>query len=547
MVRNLAGWVALMICIGSGSAGAYKVENVSTGHTFTEGPVWTSRGTLLFSDIPGNKIWEVGDETTVFRTPSGNSNGLTFDREGRLIACEHSNRRVSRTESDGTITVLADRFEGKRLNSPNDAVVKSDGSIYFTDPPYGISHEQQELDFQGVYRIDPEGKLELLVKDFVRPNGLCFSPDEKLLYIADSSNLRHVRVFNVAEDGTLSGGEVFARITSDKGVPDGMKVDPGGRLYVAGPGGVWIFDTDGKHVETIETPETPANLAWGGRDGKTLYVTAVTSVYKVRPGKAMLSCDTYSLRDYFSQGKLDYLTVPAALKEMGIRGIAYNDIWMKSYDTAYLDSIKKACADAGVKITGLICDGNLATPSDAAWNAQIEENRKKMRAAAYLGAAIVRLDLGGLGDEEKDDTIGAQRCIDAFKKLLPLAKELNLKMTIENHGGVSKKADTILKVIKGSDPAWVGSCPDFGNWPDEVRYTETAKLASYAYHVHAKTHRFNEQGEDANKDYKRLLQMLRDADYTYAVSIEYEGSEDQMLGVKKTRDLILKHWPQLGE
>ena len=263
--------------------------------------------------------------------------------------------------------------------------------------------------------------------------------------------------------------------------------------------------------------------------------------------KAMLSCDTYSLRDYFNQGKLDYLTVPAALKEMGIPGVTYNDIWMKSYDTDYLDTIKKACADAGVKVVGLICEGNIATLDDAAWNAQIEQNRKKMRAAAYLGAAIVRLNLGGLGDEEKDDTIGARRCIDAFKKLLPLAKELNLKMTIENHGGVSKKADTILAVIKGSDPAWVGSCLDFGNWPDEVRCTESAKLAPYAYHVHVKTHDFNEQGEDVNKDYKRLLQLLKDANYKYAVSIEYEGGKDQMLGVKKTRDLILKYWPELSE
>ena len=281
MARYLVGWVVLIMFVGSGSAGSYKVEKVSTGYKFTEGPVWTSRGTLLFSDIPENKIWEIGKKTAVFRTPSGNSNGLTFDGEGRLIACEHSNRRVTRTEKDGSITVLADRFEGKRLNSPNDAVVKSDGSIYFTDPPYGITSEQQELDFQGVYRIKPGGELELLVKDFAKPNGLCFSPDEKLLYIADSSNLRHVRVFKVAQDGTLRGGEVFARISSEKGAPDGMKVDVEGRLYAAGPGGVWIFDTAGKHVDTIETPESPANLAWGGKDGKTLYMTAVTSVYKV--------------------------------------------------------------------------------------------------------------------------------------------------------------------------------------------------------------------------------------------------------------------------
>jgi len=265
------------------------------------------------------------------------------------------------------------------------------------------------------------------------------------------------------------------------------------------------------------------------------------------PRKPMLSCDTYSLRDYFGSGKLDFLTVPKAMKEIGISGVTFNDIWMKSYDTAYLDQIKKACADAGVKITGLICEGNLATTDDAKWNEQVEEDAKKIKAAAYLGAPIVRLNLGGLGDEEKDNTVGAERCIKAFNKLMPLAKELKVKMTIENHGGVSKHADTILKIIRGTDPKWVGSCLDFGNWPDDVRYTESAKLAPYAYHVHAKTHTFNDQGEDVNKDYKRLMQMLKDAKYKYAVSIEYEGGEDQMVGVKKTRDLILKYWPELAK
>lgn len=260
---------------------AIGIVKVSGGHEFTEGPVWSPRGTLLFSDIPANKIWELGREKKVFRSPSGNANGLTFDRQGRLIACEHGTRRVTRTEKDGSITVLAERYRGKRLNSPNDVVVRSDGSIYFTDPTYGISPDQQELDFQGVYRIKPDGELELLVKDFKMPNGLCFSPDEKKLYIADSSELRHIRVFDVARDGSLSGGKVFAKIT-EPGAPDGMKTDRNGCLYVAGPGGVWVFNSRGKHGKTIKVPETPANLAWGGTVGKTLYVTARTSVYKVR-------------------------------------------------------------------------------------------------------------------------------------------------------------------------------------------------------------------------------------------------------------------------
>ncbi|MGQ9454225.1 MAG: sugar phosphate isomerase/epimerase family protein [Armatimonadota bacterium] len=269
-------------------------------------------------------------------------------------------------------------------------------------------------------------------------------------------------------------------------------------------------------------------------------------IKEVEKRKPILSCDTYSLRTYISEGKLDYLSVPAKLKELGIPGVAFNDIWMKSYDISYLDQIKKACADAGIKITGLICEGNMATLDDEAWNKQIETNEQKMRAAAYLGASIVRLNLGGLGEEAKDDTINAERVIAAFKKLLPLAKELNIKMTIENHGGVSKKADTILKIIKATDPEWVGACLDFGNWPDEIRYSECEKLAPYAYHVHAKTHTFNDQGEDTNKDYKRLLQILKNANYKYAVSIEYEGPEDQIEGIKKTRDLILKYWPELA-
>ena len=201
----------------------------------------------------------------------------------------------------------------------------------------------------------------------------------------------------------------------------------------------------------------------------------------------ILSCETYSLRDSFDAGKLDYLTVPKVLKDMGIPGITYNSIWMKSYDNAYLDTIKKACADAGVKITGFIIEGNIATLDDAARTKQIAEDIKELKAAAYLGAPIVRINLGGAGTEEQDDTIGAQRCIDALNNdILPIAKQLKVKITLENHGGITKKADTIIKVIKGTDPKWVGSCLDFGNWPDEVRNSESAKLAPYAYHVHAK-------------------------------------------------------------
>ncbi len=263
--------------------------------------------------------------------------------------------------------------------------------------------------------------------------------------------------------------------------------------------------------------------------------------------KPILSCDTYSLRDYFGRKEIDFLTVPKLLKDMGIPGVAYNDIWMESWDNAYLDKIKQACKDAGMKITCLICEGNLATTDEAAWEAQIKTDEMKMRAAAYLGAPVVRLNIGGLGSAELDSTVGIQRCIAAFKRLIPLAKELNVKMTIENHGGVSKKADWILAVIKGSDPEWVGSCLDFGNFPDADRNSECAKLAPYAYHVHAKCHKFTPEGEDTNKDFNYLLGLLKDAKYSYAVSIEYEGGEDQKLGVQKSRDLILKYWPELAK
>jgi gluconolactonase len=264
-----------------------EVERLATGHQFLEGPVWNSKGGfLLFSDIPANRIykWVPDGSVTVFREPSGNSNGLTFDKRGNLIICEHGTRRLSMLEKNGVYKVLADGYRDKRLNSPNDVVVKSDGKIYFTDPPYGIKQNEQELTFQGVYSLDvEEEKLTLLSDDFDRPNGLAFSPDEKIIYIADSSNRRHVRAFEVENDGNLSHGSVFAEIRSElPGNPDGMKVDVEGNLYVAAAGGVWVFSEQGEHLGTINTPETPANLAWGARDWRSLFITARTSLYRVK-------------------------------------------------------------------------------------------------------------------------------------------------------------------------------------------------------------------------------------------------------------------------
>jgi gluconolactonase len=260
--------------------GAAPWELVCDGFTFTEGPLWHPDGFLLFSDIDNCRIhrWRDGI-CDVFRHPSGQSNGLTLDRERRLLACEHENRRVSRSAIDGAPAPLATHYEGRRLNSPNDIVVRSDGRIFFTDPPYGITEEQRELPFNGVYTMDAEGAgLRLLIDDFDLPNGLALSPDERTLYIDDTDRL-HVRAFDVAADGTLSGGRVFAEMR-DGGRPDGMKVDRDGRVWVSA-GGVQVFDAARKPLGVIECPQPPANCAWGG-DGSTLYITARTAVYRTR-------------------------------------------------------------------------------------------------------------------------------------------------------------------------------------------------------------------------------------------------------------------------
>ena len=259
-------------------------EKLAGDFQFTEGPIWQADGSLLFSDIPANRIyrWTPDEGAQVWREPTGNSNGLTLDREERLIACEHSGRRVSRTEADGTVAAIASHFKGGRLNSPNDVVVKSNGVVYFTDPPYGIQPEEREQPVNGVYRILTDGTLELLVEDFDRPNGLAFSPDESILYIDDSPR-RHVRAFDVRADGTLANSRIIADMDHPQpGSPDGMKIDEEGHLYVTGATGVWVFEPNGELLGVVATPERPANCAWGDADRKSLYITAQTSLYRVR-------------------------------------------------------------------------------------------------------------------------------------------------------------------------------------------------------------------------------------------------------------------------
>ena len=251
------------------------VELVAEGFQFTEGPLWFPGGPLIFSDIPADTIFKA--DKTVYRSPSGKSNGLTLDTHGRLIACEHGNRRVSCTGKDGTVVVLAETYDGKKLNSPNDVILRSDGMVFFTDPPYGLEGREQELPFQGVFAIWPSGKLLLLADDFKKPNGLAFSPDEKVLYVADTEG-SHIRAFDVAEDGLLSNGRNFCELPG----PDGMKVDVRGNVWCTARDGVRVFNPAGEHLQTIEFPQVPANCAFGDEDGQTLYVTARTAVYKVR-------------------------------------------------------------------------------------------------------------------------------------------------------------------------------------------------------------------------------------------------------------------------
>jgi sugar lactone lactonase YvrE len=275
------------------------VERVAGGLRFTEGPVW-SHGALLFSDIPNNRIARLrslpeGPELTTYAT--GMSNGLTLDHQGRVLAAEHYGRRVTRVASDGSRSLLAERFQGKRLNSPNDIVVKSDGSIYFTDPPYGVQPGTpgtprpaewwnlpipgKEVACNGIYRIAPDGSLHLLVDDCMLPNGLAFSPDESTLYVDDSAR-GHIRAFDVRPDGTLTNSRVVLTMDSDDpGVADGLKIDLQGNVFCTGPGGVWVCRPNGELLGRIILPELPANLAWG-EDGSVLFFTARTSIYRLR-------------------------------------------------------------------------------------------------------------------------------------------------------------------------------------------------------------------------------------------------------------------------
>jgi gluconolactonase len=278
-----------------------QIEKLSGGFTFIEAPLWRPSGVLWFSDVVGNVVrqWSPDGKVTEILKPGGydgNSlpaggyigpNGMVNYKDGSVLVCQHGNRRIALIGADMKVSTFIDKFEGKKINSPNDLIFKSDGSLYFTDPPYGLPKQDddpaKELKFNGVYRW-ANGKLQVVIKDMTRPNGLAFSPDEKTLYVANSDEKKRVWMrYDVAPNGAVSNGKVFADVTAEKeaGVPDGMKVDSLGNVYASGAGGVWVFSPDGKHLGTIKPPEEPANVGWGD-DGKTLYITAVTGLYRIK-------------------------------------------------------------------------------------------------------------------------------------------------------------------------------------------------------------------------------------------------------------------------
>jgi gluconolactonase len=270
-------------------AGA-KVEKVVSGFGFIEGPVWAKEGYLLFSDIPRSKIykWTPKGDTSVFLYPSGKSNGITLDKQGRLYLAQHEDRRIARLEKNGKLITVVDKYEGKRLNSPNDLVMSRSGAIYFTDPPWGLAKTDndpaKELPFNGLFLFH-NNKLVLLDSTLFRPNGVALSPDEKYLYVGEFDGKKELWLqYDIKKDGTVANKKVLfdASSHSVRGNPDGMKVDTKGNLYCTGPGGLWILSPKGKALGLIELPELPANCAWGDADGKTLYMTSRTGLYRIK-------------------------------------------------------------------------------------------------------------------------------------------------------------------------------------------------------------------------------------------------------------------------
>ena len=278
-MRLCLGLLAGVFC--AAPVAAQPVEKIADGFRFTEGPAWSRDGFLVFSDIPANRLLKFvpGAGVTVYREASGGTNGNTYDREGRLYSCQGHERRVVRMAKDGAATVLAERFEGKRLNSPNDLVVRRDGHVYFTDPAFGRRFER-DLDFHGVYHIAPDGRIEAIARPATRPNGIALSPDGRILYVADS-DARLIRAYDLDAAGSAANERIV--VSAIEGVPDGLRADEQGNLYLAAKQ-IYVFTPAGRPLRSIEIPQTPANLAFGGSDLATLYVTARSALYRVHVG-----------------------------------------------------------------------------------------------------------------------------------------------------------------------------------------------------------------------------------------------------------------------
>ncbi len=380
-------------------------------------------------------------------------------------------------------------------------------------------------------------------------HGLGLRPDEKQFWITD--------VFgNAVEALSVPDHKLIGKVPVGE-APNWMTFGLDGKmLYVsnAGSNDVSVIDTNAiKEVARVHVGLAPKRLlvvdvprGMGGPSEagwKTAAKRAPTTDYYLKGG-GILGSETYSFNGKFRKGELTLEAAPAFFRKLGLRGIALNSLYFTAWDNAYLDRLKKAIREEGRILTALILEGNMVSDDASANQRQIEENKQRLRAAKYLGAPVVRMNVGRTGRGDAADlTEGVERAIAAFKQLIPLAKELGIRLTIENHGGPSKTADGILRIIKGTDPAWVGSCLDFGNWSDRsIMYAEIEKLAPYAFHTHIKGYAFDKYGEETTIDYRKALPLLERTGYGGALSIEFEGKGDPVEGVIKLRDLMVKRW-----
>lgn len=397
--------------------------------------------------------------------------------------------------------------------------------------------------------LPPADVRDVSTMGYTPTHGLALRPDNQQLWITN--------VFgNAIEVFSVPGHKLLGTVPVGL-APNWMTFGLDGKtLYVsnAGSNDVSVIDTDAmKEIARIRVGLAPKRLlvvnvpkGMGDAD-EPGWITAAkrlsTADYYLKGG-GILSCETYSFREKFRSGELTVETAPALYQKLGIRGIAINARFLGSTGDAYLDRVKKALRDHGRILTALILDGNMVSDNEEANRKQIEDNQQLLRVAHYLGAPAVRINVGRTGQgDAADQTLGVDRAVAAFRELAPLAKELGIRLTIENHGGPSKTADGILRIIKGTDPAWVGACLDFGNWDDKTTmYSEIEKLAPYAHHTHIKSYAFDRYGNETTVDYRRALDILAHTGYGAALSIEYEGKDDPIEGVVKTRDLLVKYW-----